>query len=185
MHTAFRGFLGGLFLTLATVGVAGADDWPQWLGPKRDGVWREKEILEKFPAGGPTVLWRMPLGPGYSGPAVAAGRVYVMDGQRQLGADAKPLRPTRNGVLGKERILCFDSATGKPLWQHEYDCPYKVSYSSGPRTTPLVAGGRVYTLGAMGDLLCLDANSGHVRWAKNLMKDYDLDSPPVWGFAAH
>src|SRR6516165_6453495 len=58
---------------------ARADDWPQWLGPKRDSVWRETGILEKFPKGGPKVLWRTPIGGGYSGPAVAGDRVYVTD----------------------------------------------------------------------------------------------------------
>ena len=58
---------------------AKADDWPQWLGPQRDGIWREEGILERFPEGGPALRWRAPLGGGYSGPAVAAGRVFVMD----------------------------------------------------------------------------------------------------------
>jgi outer membrane protein assembly factor BamB len=165
-------------------GAARADDWPQWLGPQRDGVWREKGLMEKFPAGGPKVLWRMPLGTGYSGPAVADGKLYVMDRQRAAGPDGKPMRPTRKGILGNERVLCFDAATGKPLWKHEYDCPYKVSYPSGPRTTPLIAGGKVWTLGAMGDLLCLEADSGKVIWQKNLAREYDLDSPPAWGWSA-
>jgi outer membrane protein assembly factor BamB len=174
----------GLALALPSA-AARADDWPQWLGPQRDGVWREKGLLEKFPAGGPKVLWRTPLGTGYSGPAVANGRVYVMDRQRAVGPDGKPERPSRKGILGTERVVCLDAASGKVLWKHEYECPYKVSYPSGPRTTPLVAGKRVYTLGAMGDLLCLEADTGRVVWAKNLMKAYGLDGPPVWGFAAH
>jgi outer membrane protein assembly factor BamB len=168
-----------------SAGAAHADDWPQWFGPQRDGVWRETGLLDKFPAGGPKVHWRTPLGMGYSGPAVAGDRVYVMDRERAAGADGKPLRPSRKGILGNERILCLGAADGKLLWKHEYDCPYKVSYPSGPRTTPLVAAGRVYTLGAMGDLLCLDANSGKVLWSKNLARDYHLDGPPVWGWAAH
>ena len=56
-----------------------ADDWPQWLGPQRDGVWRETGIVEKFPEGGPKVLWRMEIGGGYTGPAIANGKVYLMD----------------------------------------------------------------------------------------------------------
>src|SRR5262249_34383612 len=58
---------------------ARADDWPQWLGPRRDGVWRETGLLQKFPPGGPTIRWRAPVGQGYAGPAVANGRVYVTD----------------------------------------------------------------------------------------------------------
>lgn len=159
-------------------------DWPQWLGPERDGVWREKGLIEKFAASGPKVLWRAPLSTGYSGPAVAGDRVYVMDRERAVGPDGKPLRPTRQGIPGKERVLCLGTADGKLLWKHEYDCPYKVSYGSGPRTTPLVRDGRVYTLGAMGDLRCLDAATGEVRWSRNFVQDFRADVP-VWGWAAH
>ncbi len=166
------------------VGISRADDWPGWLGPRRDGVWRETGLMEKFPPGGPPVLWRVPISEGYSGPAEAGGRLYVMDRQRTTGPDHKPLRPTRKGVLGNERVLCFDVTGGKLLWKHEYDCPYKLSYPLGPRTTPLIDGGRVYTLGAMGDLLCLDAGSGKVLWSRSLMKDFHLSDPPVWGWAA-
>jgi outer membrane protein assembly factor BamB len=165
--------------------VARAIDWPQWLGPNRDGVWREEGLLTKFPAGGPKVLWRTPIGAGYSGPSVAEGRVYVMDRIRPKDASGKPARPTRGGIPGKERTLCLQSSDGKILWKDEYDCSYTISYPSGPRTTPTVRDGRVYSLGAMGHLRCLDANSGKVVWAKELMKDYHLDAPPVWGFAAH
>ena len=74
-----------LRLLLAVVAFAGlalaarADDWPQWLGPQRDGVWRETGILDKFPKDGPPIRWRTPIGAGYAGPAVAGGRVYITD----------------------------------------------------------------------------------------------------------
>ena len=164
-------------------GAGRATDWPQWLGPKRDGVWRETGILAKFPPGGPKVLWRTPVGSGNSGPAVAGGRVYVMDREPALDATGKPVRAGSNGSPGKERVLCLSAADGKLVWKHEYDCPYTISYRTGPRTTPLVHKGRVYTLGAMGDLLCLDAGTGAVRWSKNLGRAYQTD-PPVWGWAA-
>jgi outer membrane protein assembly factor BamB len=168
-----------------TVSVTSAADWPQWMGPQRDGVWREKGLVDKFPKGGPKVLWRTPLAAGYSGPAVVGDRVYVMDRERTLDADGKPRRPTRDGILGNERVLCLSAADGKLLWKHVYNCPYTVSYPTGPRTTPLVHKGRVYTLGAMGNLLCLDAAKGEVIWSKDLVKEYKLDGPPVWGWAAH
>jgi outer membrane protein assembly factor BamB len=161
-----------------------ADDWPQWLGPKRDGVWRETGILDKFPDGGPPVRWRMAIGPGYTGPAVAQGRVYVMD--RKLAADAK--KPAndfaRGNIPGSERVLCLNEADGKILWVHEYDCPYTVSYPLGPRTTPIVADNRVYTLGTEGNLLCLDAEKDRIIWSRELKKDYNIKSP-MWGFSAH
>jgi outer membrane protein assembly factor BamB len=161
-----------------------ADDWPQWLGPNRDGVWRETGLLDKFPPGGPKALWRMPIGSGYSGPAVAGERVYVMDRERAKDKDGNLLRPTRQGIPGNERVLCYRATNGKLLWQHAYECLYKISYPSGPRTTPLVHQDRVYTLGAMGDLLCLEAATGTVRWAKNLPREYKIDAP-LWGWASH
>jgi outer membrane protein assembly factor BamB len=184
MRHSLRPFALLLFLSAISAGRVRADDWPEWLGAQRDGVWRETGLLDKFLPGGPKVLWRVPLGAGYSGPSVADGRVYVMDRRRTLGPDGKPLRPTRAGHPGDERVVCLDAASGKIIWEHVYDCPYTVSYPSGPRTTPLVRGGRVWTLGAMGDLLCLDAAKGTVIWSKNLAKEYKVDSPPVWGYAA-
>jgi outer membrane protein assembly factor BamB len=159
-------------------------DWPQWLGISRDGIWKESGIVQKLPAGGPKVAWRVPVGIGYSGPAVAGDRVFVTDRERTTDAEGKPRRPTRNGVLGNERVLCLDARDGKQLWEHVYDCPYTISYPNGPRTTPLVEGEWVYSLGAMGDLNCLASADGKPRWEKNLAKTYGVE-PPVWGFAAH
>jgi outer membrane protein assembly factor BamB len=170
---------------LLLAGLLRADDWPQWLGPKRDGVWRETGLVDRFPKDGPKILWRAPLGTGYSGPAVVGDRVYVMDRLRAKDSRGKPARPTRDGIPGKERVVCLDAGTGEVVWKHEYSCNYRVSYPSGPRVTPLVRDGRVYTLGAMGDLYCLDAKTGKPIWHNNLMKSYGLDDPPVWGFAAH
>src|SRR5262245_49118837 len=100
-----------LALALGVVGPSWADDWPQWLGPKRDGVWRETGILEKFPAKGPKVRWRTPISGGYAGPAVAGGKVYVTDLVLPEGA-RKPRNPfPRDEIPGKERVLCLDAAT--------------------------------------------------------------------------
>ena len=160
-----------------------ADDWPQWFGPQRDGVWRETGIVDKFPEGGPKVLWRTPIGAGYSGPAVTGGKVYITDrvldnGTKNPddGVDMKTL------VHGNERILCLDEKDGKILWKHEYPSVYKISYASGPRANPIVSGGKVYSLGAMGELVCLDANSGSPVWSKNLMSAYKAKAP-MWGFS--
>jgi outer membrane protein assembly factor BamB len=87
-------------------------------------------------------------------------------------------------IPGTERVLCLDAASGKVLWKHEYDCPYTVSYPAGPRTTPLVSGGRVFTLGAEGNLCCLDAADGKEVWARDFKKDYHIQTP-MWGFAAN
>jgi outer membrane protein assembly factor BamB len=155
------------------------------MGPERDGVWRESGLVDKFPAGGPKVLWRKVIGAGYSGPAVAGERVFVMDRERAKDGAGKPLRITRDGYPGTERIVCLSALDGKLLWRHVYDCPYQIAYPTGPRATPLVHDGRVYTLGAMGDLRSLDAQTGRLCWSKNFMRDYQLDAPPVWGWAGH
>lgn len=169
----------GFVLVLFSLSVSSlrADDWPQWLGPQRDGVWRETGIVEKFPAGGPKRLWSHDIGAGYAGPTVANGKVYVADRQP---ADGKMFNRA-----GSERLVCLDEKTGNELWKHEYECDYgRLSYPSGPRANPTVDGDRVYHLGAMGDLVCLDAAKGTVRWSKNFPKDYG-GRIPIWGYAAH
>jgi outer membrane protein assembly factor BamB len=166
---------------------ARADDWPQWLGPERDGVWRETGILEKFPPEGPPVRWRVRIGHGYAGPAVAQGRVYLMDRLLPEGVKNPPELIPRyqpKGIPGRERVLCLSEADGKVLWSHEYDCPYTVSYPLGPRTTPIVKDHQVYTLGTEGNLCCLHAETGKVEWSRDLKKDYGV-KPPLWGFSAH
>jgi outer membrane protein assembly factor BamB len=161
-----------------------AADWPQWLGSRRDSVWRETGILDKFPEGGPHVRWRTPIGAGYTGPAVADGRVYVMDRLQAKGAKKPANDFARANIAGSERVLCLSEADGKLLWKHEYPCKYTISYPLGPRTTPLVHGGKVYTLGAEGNLFCLTAAKGKVVWNHDLKKDYHTDAP-IWGYAAH
>ncbi|MCI0461594.1 MAG: PQQ-like beta-propeller repeat protein [Gemmataceae bacterium] len=172
-----------LLLAALALAHARADDWPQWLGPRRDSVWREDGILTKFPPKGPKVLWRQPLAVGYTGPAVVGERLYVMDRVRPGDENGKV--PVYKAGPGKERVLCLSVRDGKLLWKHEYDSPYvKVGYPSGPRATPLVDGERLYTLGTMGHLFCLDARSGKVHWSKNFVDDYKAPLP-VWGWAAH
>ncbi|MEO7299450.1 MAG: PQQ-binding-like beta-propeller repeat protein [Verrucomicrobiota bacterium] len=171
------------FFTL-TVSALRADDGPQWLGPQRDAVWRETGIVEKFAKSGLKIRWRVPIGGGYAGPVVTGGRVYVMDRQLAKGA-TNPANPFARGEIpGSERVLCLNEADGKILWQHEYDCAYTVSYASGPRATPTVADGKVYTLGAEGNLACLDANKGKLLWSHDFKKDFGVKTP-TWGFAGH
>src|SRR5437763_1723796 len=90
----------------------------------------------------------------------------------------------RADLAGKERVLCLRASDGKELWKYEYDCAYKISYPSGPRTTPAISGGKVYTLGAEGNLVCVDAESGKPFWSKDLKKEYQIDAPH-WGFCGH
>ena len=162
---------------------AHADDWPQWMGPRRDATWREAGVTKAIPAAGLPVKWRVAVKGGYSGPAVAGGRVYLMDYDRRDGALANAPND-RTRLAGSERILCLDAATGAEVWKHEYDCPYSISYAAGPRCTPTVDEGRVYGLGAEGHLTCLDAASGRVLWKKDFQKDYSAPVP-IWGFCGH
>jgi outer membrane protein assembly factor BamB len=182
MQRAFR-FLSMLVVCQSLCQSIPADDWPQWMGAQRNGLWAESGIIEKFPAGGPKILWRTPIAGGYSGPAVAGGKVFVTDFVRASG-NATNDPSARAELTGKERVLCLDSATGKTLWSLEDDCRYKISYPAGPRATPTVSGGKVYTLGAEGSLLCLSVETGKPLWSKELKKEYKIDSP-VWGFCAH
>ena len=149
---------------------ARADDWPQWRGPTRDGVWRESGIVEKFAGPELKPRWRAAVAGGYSGPTVAAGRVYLTD------------RLTKPSQV--ERVLCFDAANGKPLWTHAYPCPYgSMSFPCGPRASVTIHDGRAYALGTMGHLHCLDAATGAVLWKKDVEKEYGIRIP-IWGIAA-
>jgi outer membrane protein assembly factor BamB len=145
--------------------VVRAEDWPQWRGPNRDGVWNETGIIESFPPDGLKISWRVPVGRGWSSPVVAAGHVYVTDAQVE--------RPT-----AKERVLCFDATNGRLVWTHEYVADYPDwafdPNAGGPRATPIIRDGKLFTLGALGHLLCLDAATGMTVWERNLAKEYDV-----------
>lgn len=175
-----------LFLLLLFVVPVEADDWPRWMGPKYDGVWYETGMIDKFPEGGPDVKWRTPLGAGYAGPAIAGGKIFIMDRTKDDGAGIETENNIREKgqIAGGERISCLDMKTGKQIWSLSYDCPYKIAYPTGPRCTPTVDGDHVYTLGAMGHLKCLKISDGSVIWEKSLTEDYEA-KPPLWGFASH
>lgn len=146
-----------------------ADEWPQWRGPQRDGVWRETGVVAKFAGPQLAAAWRASIGPGYCGPTVAAGKVYVMDRQ------VEPMQA--------ERVLCFDAQTGKNLWTHAYDCQYVgIGYVAGPRASVTIDRDRAYALGAMGHLNCLDSQTGELVWRHDCHREYDIDMPQ-WGIA--
>jgi outer membrane protein assembly factor BamB len=162
-----------------------ADDWPQWMGPRRDDVWRERGIVQQFASNGPPVLWRAAIAESYSGPAVVGNRLYMMDRAKAIESQPKPGEEDLPKRPARERVLCLDATTGKMIWEHGYPRDYNIGYPAGPRTTPTVADGRVYTLGAMGDLLCLKADTGEVLWARHFLQDYQPVKPPAWGWAGH
>jgi outer membrane protein assembly factor BamB len=136
-------------------GLAGAGDWPQWLGPTRNGV--SPEAVPPWQGDLP-VAWRRAVGDGHSSPVVAGGRVY-------LHAQVK--------AQDREEVLCLDAASGEPLWRSEYARgPFQNPFGTGPRATPLVAGDRVFTLGVTGILACWDAAKGTEVWRRDLLKDF-------------
>ena len=117
-------------------------------------------------------MWTAKIGDGYAGPAVANGRVFVTD---RLTA--------RNGRKQTERVLCFDAETGDPIWSHEYDALYTVSYPAGPRSTPVIDDGRVFTVGAQGHMFALEEKTGEVLWQKHFVEEFGTDLP-IWGMVA-
>jgi outer membrane protein assembly factor BamB len=167
------GLAASLALLLSGAVSVQAEDWPQWRGLNRDGVWNETGIMESFPADGLKISWRTPVGRGWSSPVVAQGRVYITD------VDVERPKFT-------ERVLCFEEATGQLLWSHRYAVNYPDwAYSpdaGGPRATPIVQDGKLFTLGAAGHLFCLDAIKGEVMWEKSLAKEYGLE--PFSGITA-
>ncbi len=158
------------------------DDWPQWMGPRRDNVWREDGLLEKFPAGGPRVVWRTPVAGGYAGPAVVDGKLFVTDYVTK--DDVRIDNFDRKEFTGTERVLCLDAETGLELWRHEYPVKYTISYPAGPRCTPIVDGDKIYALGAEGNLICFKSDKGDIIWQKDLPKEYNTKTA-MWGYAGH
>lgn len=146
------------------------EDWPRWRGPRGNGTWRAGELPEKWPSQGLRRLWRQPIGGGYSGIAVTDGRAVTLDRQ----TDPEEV----------ERVLCFAAATGELLWKVTYPVAYNnLQYGNGPRATPSIADGLVYTIGAVGDVYCITVDRGERVWTRNLERDFKAPRPG-WGFSA-
>ena len=150
-----------------------AADWPEFRGNDRTGKWEAEGLVESFDglANPLPRVWSAGVGGGYGGPTVAGGGVYLMD----RGA------PDSNEEV--ERVVCVDRASGKAKWIHAYPCVYQgIDYASGPRTSVTVRDGMAFSLGMMGHLHALDAETGRVVWAKDLSKEYRIDMP-IWGLS--
>jgi len=139
-------------------------------------------LLEKFPAGGPRVVWRTPIAGGYAGPAVVGDKLFVTDYVTQ--DNVKVDNFDRKEFTGIERVLCLNAQTGAEIWRREYPVKYTISYPAGPRCTPTVDGGKVYTLGAEGNLICFASKNGAIIWQKDLPKVYATKTA-MWGYASH
>lgn len=168
-YGSFIVFLAALAIAtaIAESGALGAD-WPGWRGPQRDGISREKGLLQEWPEAGPPIAWATNLcGEGYSAPAVAGNRVYLM-GNGRGGEWVLALNVAKGGTQE------WASATG-PVTHQGNGYP-------GPRSTPTVDGDRVYALGLAGTLVCLNAEDGKVLWHKDLVADFG-GTIPDWGYA--
>jgi outer membrane protein assembly factor BamB len=137
----------------------GAIDWPQFLGPERNGVYRGPAIADTWPAGGPKLLWRKQVGAGFAGPVVAAGRLILFHRQGN-----------------QEIVESLDALTGAPGWRFAYPTAYRddFGFDEGPRAAPVVSGGIVYTFGAEGQLHALDAAKGTRLWSEDTMKRFSV-----------
>ncbi|MBS0262552.1 MAG: PQQ-like beta-propeller repeat protein [Planctomycetes bacterium] len=166
-------------LVLGTT-VVRADDWPQWMGPKRDNVWRETGVVDTLPKD-PKIVWRTPVGGGYSGPAVVGDKVYVSDFVSK--DDVKIDNFGRKEFAGVERIICLDDKTGREVWSKSFPETYSISYPAGPRSTPVIDGQKVYFHGAEGTTCCLKAATGEIVWTKNLKQTYKTKAA-LWGYSS-
>jgi outer membrane protein assembly factor BamB len=157
---------------------APAEDWPRWRGPRGNGTWNGPALPDKWPADGLKSVWKQPVGGGYAGITVADGRVFTLDLIDPV-AKAKDGEPD-----GTERVLCFDAVTGKLLWAHKHPVRYGTlgGYANGPRISPTIHDGKVYTLGAVGHLTCFDTKTGEIIWQHNTVAKFGA-RVPEWGFA--
>mgnify|MGYP000959746700 CR=1 FL=1 len=160
-----------LFLiALSSVLSSFSQEWPDWRGMGREGVWKESGIISKFSSDTIQLKWSVPCGPGYSGPTVSGGKVYLTD---------RIEKPTES-----ERVMCVSSSDGKLIWSHTYACPYgNVGYPNGPRASVVINEGKAYSLGTMGNIFCFNAQTGSVIWQIDLNRKYNIKMP-IWGIAA-
>ena len=177
MNSRLLARIAALCLCISAVSVArsasmgaSTSDWPQWRGPERNGISQERGLLKQWPAEGPKLLWRVSdIGDGFSTPAVVGTRIYLMS----------------NRGMENEFVQALSTEDGKPIWttrvgnvgNPDQDPPFPKA-----RSTPTVDGDFIYALGSDGDLACLEARSGKIRWQKNLRKEFG-GQPHDWAYA--
>ncbi len=156
----------GIFLSSMRSSANPTDEWPQWLGPNRDGISTATGLLKSWPESGPKILWRIPLGEGYGGIAVAQGRALAMFSQ---GPD--------------EFLICLEAATGKEAWRVRMDSTYKDTNGNGPRSTPTIENGVVYALGGRGQFMAVQLKDGKKIWGHDVRREFNSFGPSDGGFA--
>lgn len=151
-----------IVLLIGTTNV-NSQDWPQYLGPTRNSKSDQKGILRSWPEKGPEVLWTVNVGPGYGGPVIKDGKIYLLD------------RDDKTGDI----MRCFDFSNGKELWKFSYAAPGSVMFP-GSRSVPAVDGNYVYSCGHNGDLYCINTNTHKPVWNKNIWTDFGGTQLPIW-----
>ncbi|MCP4660107.1 MAG: PQQ-like beta-propeller repeat protein [bacterium] len=160
-------WLGWTMMGLALPAALLAQEWPQWRGPNRDGVASGFTVPESWPEK-PQRVWQTAVGSGYSGPVTAGGTIYLL---------------SREG--DEEVVQAFTLSDGKPQWRQSYPASFRVSqvasaHGKGPKSTPVVADGKLYTLGISGTLSCFDASTGKRRWQKDFSDEFK-NTWPIYG----
>ncbi|MFC1838235.1 PQQ-binding-like beta-propeller repeat protein [Thermodesulfobacteriota bacterium] len=143
-----------------------AADWPQYLGPDRNALSGEKGLMKSWPADGPKVLWTVPLGEGFGGPAVSEGKVYVYD---RVDDSVNILR-------------CLDLMTGREEWTFSHEAPGTVSFD-GSRSVPAIEGNRIYICDFFGNIHCIEKDTHKALWKKNIWTDFGGTQLPRWAVA--
>lgn len=165
----------GVLAVAGFVGGVGAEEWPQWRGPKDDGIVREEKIAEKWPAGGPKKLWEKEVGVGFSSPVGMGGKVYVF---------------AMSG--GKDTLYCFDAASGAEGWKQSYETKLEGHMPresltkdwTGTRASPVIEGDKIYTYGFSGDLVCRELADGKLVWHTNVLAETGA-RPITWAQASN
>jgi outer membrane protein assembly factor BamB len=152
--------------TVATQAPASRNYWTNFRGPKRDGKYDEATISTNWPAKGLPLIWKQPIGVGHASFSVADGKAYTIEQRRN-----------------QEVVAAYDVGTGREIWTQKWNAEYTDSTGDGPRSTPTWDQGRLYALGATGELRCLDAGTGAVIWGKNILSDNKASNLP-WAMAA-
>ncbi len=148
------------FLTLLSAAPLAAADWPDFRGPNRDGIYPESDVVSSFPAGGPPLVWEKQVGAGFANPVVSNGRLILFH---------------RRG--DEEIIEALEAATGAPQWRFAYPTSYHddFGFDEGPRASPVVVAGQVYTFGAEGTLTCVSFATGAKIWQRNVNEEFSVE----------
>ena len=154
-----------IFLLFCLIGINStyAQNWPQYLGPDRNGLSPQKKILHSWPQQGPEVLWTVEVGIGFGGPVAKDGKVYLLDRDDKVG----------------DKLRCFDLSSGKELWNFSYEAPGSVMFP-GSRSVPALEGNRIYSCGPNGNLYCIDIKTHKAIWDKNVWTDFGGGRIPTW-----